>query len=126
MSAVSAKVFVTGTRTALDPDRIPVSTSLVTREEMETQNVNEVDQVLSLIEGVNACCAKGPADSDFQNRTAGLLGTCRSLPDSSQHSFPWFTGGWPNPDEIEPSATRRNQRTARISTLLPHSLDRQF
>ena len=41
---------------------------------METQNVNEVDQVLSLIEGVNAYCAKGPADSDFKIGLRGFSG----------------------------------------------------
>src|SRR5438128_893580 len=62
---VKTTITVTGTRTATELDRSPVSTSLVTRDEIETRNVFEVDQLLSLIEGVNASRGKGPADNDF-------------------------------------------------------------
>ncbi len=71
---LNTTVTVTGTRTATELDRSPVSTSLVTREEMETRNVSQVDQVLSLIEGVNAFHTKGPNDSDFNIGLRGFAG----------------------------------------------------
>jgi len=71
---VKTTVTVTGTRTATDLDRTPVSTSLVTQEEMQTRNVNQVDQVLSLIEGVNSFHTKGPNDSDFNIGLRGFAG----------------------------------------------------
>lgn len=74
LSATSSQVMVTGTRTATELDRSPVSASLVTRQEMETRNVNEVDQVLSQLEGVNAFRAKGPGDNDFQIGVRGFAG----------------------------------------------------
>ena len=45
---------------------------------MEVRNVHEVDQVLSLIEGVNATRAKGPADSDFGVGLRGFAGNSQS------------------------------------------------
>jgi iron complex outermembrane recepter protein len=72
---VKTIVTVTGTRTATELDKTPVSTSLVTREEMDTRNINQVDQALSLVEGVNAARAKGPSDSDFGIGLRGFAGT---------------------------------------------------
>ena len=68
-------VTVTGTRTAAELDKSPVSTSLITREEIETRNLNQVDQALSLVEGVNAARAKGPSDNDFGIGLRGFAGT---------------------------------------------------
>jgi iron complex outermembrane receptor protein len=75
---VKTTITVTGTRTATELDRSPVSTSLVTREEAETRNVFEVDQILSLIEGVNGARGKGPADSDFGIGLRGFSGSTQS------------------------------------------------
>ncbi|MCU1325680.1 MAG: TonB-dependent receptor [Bryobacterales bacterium] len=72
---VRTSVTVTGTRTATELDKSPVSTSLITREEIETRNLNQVDQALSLVEGVNAARAKGPSDSDFGVGLRGFAGT---------------------------------------------------
>ena len=74
LEPVKTTVTVTGTRTATDLDRSPVSTSLVTHDEMETRNVSQIDQVLQLIEGVNAFHTKGPNDTDFNIGLRGFAG----------------------------------------------------
>jgi iron complex outermembrane receptor protein len=68
-------VTVTGTRTATELDKSPVSTSLITREEIETRNLNQVDQALALVEGVNSARTKGPSDNDFGIGLRGFAGT---------------------------------------------------
>jgi len=67
-------VTVTGTRTATELESAPVSTSLVTRRELEARGVNQIDQVLSVTEGVNAYRTKGPADNDFGAGMRGFSG----------------------------------------------------
>jgi outer membrane receptor protein involved in Fe transport len=67
-------ITVTGTRTATELDRTPVSTSLITRDELDTRGVNQVDQVLSGTEGVSAYRTKGPADNDFGVGMRGFSG----------------------------------------------------
>lgn len=74
IAPLKTTVTVTGTRTATELDRAPVSTSLVTREEMETRNINQIDQALSLIEGVNAYRTRGPSDNDFGIGLRGFAG----------------------------------------------------
>jgi iron complex outermembrane receptor protein len=75
---IKTTVTVTGTRTATELDRSPVAMSLVTRDEIETRNVFEVDQLLSLMEGVSASRAKGPNDSDFGVGMRGFAGNTQS------------------------------------------------
>lgn len=74
LKPLKTSVTVTGTRTATELDRTPISTSLVTREEIETRNLYLVDQALNVLEGVNAPRAKGPADSDFGIGLRGFAG----------------------------------------------------
>jgi iron complex outermembrane receptor protein len=71
---VRTSVTVTATRSPLEIDETPVSTSLVTREEMEDRNIRQIDQALLLLEGVNAARAKGPADNDFGLGLRGFSG----------------------------------------------------
>lgn len=71
---ITTEVTVTGTRTATELDRSPVATSLVTRKELETRNVIQIDQALNLLEGVNAARTKGPSDTDFGVGIRGFAG----------------------------------------------------
>jgi iron complex outermembrane recepter protein len=72
--SVKTEITVTGTRTAMEVDRSPVSTSLITRSEMENRNIRQIDQALTLVEGVNAVRSKGPADNDFGLGLRGFSG----------------------------------------------------
>lgn len=71
---VRTVVSVTATRGPLPLDETPVSTSVVTRDELEHRNIRQVDQALILLEGVNAARAKGPADNDFGLGLRGFSG----------------------------------------------------
>lgn len=74
LDPVRTSVTVTATRGPLPADETPVSTSVVTREELEDRNIRQLDQALVLLEGVNASRAKGPADSDFGLGLRGFSG----------------------------------------------------
>ncbi|BDC51171.1 TonB-dependent receptor [Bryobacterales bacterium F-183] len=71
---VKTTVTVTGTRSPMEIDKSPVSTSLVTREELESRNIRQIDQALALIEGVNSLRTKGPGDGDFGLGLRGFAG----------------------------------------------------
>lgn len=71
---LKSTVTVTGTRSPLELDESPVSTSVVTREELEARNIRQVDQALVLTEGVNALRTKGPSDNDFGLGLRGFAG----------------------------------------------------
>ncbi|MBI4904661.1 MAG: TonB-dependent receptor plug domain-containing protein [Acidobacteria bacterium] len=71
---VKSTVTVTGTRNPLEIDKSPVSTSLVTRRELEERNIRQVDQALTLVEGVNSLRTKGAADNDFGLGLRGFSG----------------------------------------------------
>jgi iron complex outermembrane recepter protein len=58
----------------MELDRSPVSTSLVTRQEIESRNIRHVDQALTLMEGVNATRSRGPGDNDFGLGLRGFSG----------------------------------------------------
>jgi iron complex outermembrane receptor protein len=63
-----------GTRGPMEIGKSPVSTSLVTREEMERRNVHQVDRALTLTEGINGARARGPGDNDFNVGLRGFSG----------------------------------------------------
>lgn len=67
-------VTVTGTRSPLEVENSPVSTSVVNRQELENRNIRQVDQALVLTEGVIAIRGKGPADNDFGLGLRGFAG----------------------------------------------------
>lgn len=71
---VKSSVTVIGTRSPMEVDQSPVSTSLVTRDELEQRNIRQVDQALALTEGVIAIRSKGPADNDFGLGLRGFAG----------------------------------------------------
>jgi len=67
-------VTVIGTRSAMEMDQSPVSTSLATSEDMERRNVRQVDQALEFTLGVIAVRTRGPADNDFGLGLRGFAG----------------------------------------------------
>jgi iron complex outermembrane recepter protein len=71
---VKTSVTVTGTRSPMEVDKSPVSTSVVTREELESRNIRQIDQALTLVEGVIALRSKGPNDNDFGLGLRGFAG----------------------------------------------------
>ncbi len=71
---VKTAITVTGTRSPMEIDKSPVSTSLVTRQELESRNIRQIDQALALVEGVNSLRSKGPNDNDFGLGLRGFSG----------------------------------------------------
>ncbi|WP_031500302.1 TonB-dependent receptor [Bryobacter aggregatus] len=71
---VQSTVTVIGSRSPMEIDKSPVSTSVVTRQELENRNIRQIDQALTLTEGVNSLRAKGPADNDFGLGLRGFAG----------------------------------------------------
>jgi iron complex outermembrane recepter protein len=67
-------VVTTATRNGMDVDKAPVSASLVTRQELETRNIHQIDEAINLTEGVISVRAKGPADNDFGVGLRGFSG----------------------------------------------------
>lgn len=74
LDTVRTSVTVTGTRSPMEIERSPVSTSVVTREQMETRNIRQIDQALTLTEGVIAIRTKGASDNDFGLGLRGFAG----------------------------------------------------
>jgi iron complex outermembrane receptor protein len=74
LEPVKTSITVTGTRTATELEQTPVSTSLVTRDELQERGINQVDQVLSYTEGVTAYRTRGLADNDFGIGMRGFSG----------------------------------------------------
>jgi iron complex outermembrane receptor protein len=71
---VITKITVTGTRSPMEVDKSPVSTSLVTRPEIEQRNVQQLDQVLNLMEGVSVIRPTGVGDSEVGVGLRGFSG----------------------------------------------------
>lgn len=71
---IKSEITVIGTRTAMELDESPVSTSLVNRKELENRNIRQIDQALVLTEGVIALRSKGPGDNDFGLGLRGFAG----------------------------------------------------
>src|ERR1043165_9562010 len=74
LASIAESVVTTATRTPMEVDKSPVSTSVITQEEIETRNVHQVDQALMLTEGINGFKARGPSDSDFGIGLRGFSG----------------------------------------------------
>jgi iron complex outermembrane receptor protein len=75
IAALSESLTVSiGTRGPMEIGRSPVSTSLITRDEIERRNVQQVDRALTLTEGVNGARARGPGDNDFNVGLRGFSG----------------------------------------------------
>lgn len=74
IAPVVAAITVIGTRSPMEIDRSPVSTSLITRQEIEQRNVKQVDQALTLIEGVNTTRSRGYGDGSVGVGLRGFSG----------------------------------------------------
>lgn len=71
-------VEVTGTRGTIDSEKTPISSTVVTRADIEQRNVRTVDQAVNAIEGVAAYRTRGVTDSGagigmrgFSGRSSG-------------------------------------------------------
>jgi iron complex outermembrane receptor protein len=60
---IKTTVVVTATRGETEIDQAPVSTSLITRDEIEIRNIQAMDQALNLAEGVYPIRGKGVSDT---------------------------------------------------------------
>jgi iron complex outermembrane receptor protein len=79
---IKTSITVTATRSPMEVEKTPVSTSLVAHPEMEERNIQQVDQALSLLEGVNVSRGRGIADSEVGvglRGFAGIGGQARTL-----------------------------------------------
>jgi iron complex outermembrane receptor protein len=65
---------VTATRGAVDTQKSPVSSSIVSREEIEQRNLRLLDQALTLVEGAAAYRTRGVQDGDFGVGMRGFSG----------------------------------------------------
>lgn len=71
-------VEVTGTRSTIDSEKTPVSSTVVTRTEIEQRNARTVDQAVNAVEGIAAYRTRGVADNGagigmrgFSGRSSG-------------------------------------------------------
>ena len=76
---VNETVVVTATRTEMDIEKAPVSTSVVGQQEMQIRNTQSLDQSLDLLGGVYALRRKGPADTRPSVFMRGFNGANRTL-----------------------------------------------
>lgn len=72
-------VVVTGTRTDIAPDKAPVSTSVVSQQELQIRNSQTLDQSLDLLGGLYVLRTKGPADTNTRINMRGFNGANRTL-----------------------------------------------
>ena len=71
---VQTSVTVIGTRSPMEVDKSPVSTSVVGREELEQRNVRQVDQALTVVEGINTARSRGYGDGSTGVGLRGFSG----------------------------------------------------
>lgn len=74
-----SQVVVTATRSETASDQAPVSTSVVTGDELRVRNVQTLDQGLNLLEGVFVFRTKGIADPTMRVMMRGFNGANRTL-----------------------------------------------
>ncbi len=73
------EVVVSATRTEKKPREAPASVTVITREEIERQNVRTVDEALRYSVGVQVKRSKGIADATPRVQLRGLYGQDRTL-----------------------------------------------
>ena len=71
-------VVVTATRSELEIDKSPMSTSIVTLKELEVRPMQTLDQHLALIEGLYIYRTQGPSATDAQASLRGFNGSART------------------------------------------------
>ncbi|MFN7984505.1 MAG: TonB-dependent receptor plug domain-containing protein [Vicinamibacterales bacterium] len=76
---VRVEVVVTGTRTDIAPEKAPVSTSVISPQELRIRNSQTLDQSLDLLGGVYVLRTKGPADTNTRINMRGFNGANRTL-----------------------------------------------
>jgi len=76
---VKVEVVVTGTRTDIAPEKSPVSTSVVSGQELRIRNSQTLDQSLNLLGGLYVLRTKGPADTNTRVNMRGFTGANRTL-----------------------------------------------
>ncbi len=76
---VKVEVVVTGTRTDIAPEKAPVSTSVVSQQELRIRNSQTLDQSLDLLGGLYVLRTKGPADTNTRINMRGFNGANRTL-----------------------------------------------
>src|SRR4029453_11600962 len=72
-------VVVTATRTEAEADRAPISTSVITPREIEARPLRNVDQQLTLTEGVYVQRLQGMSATDSQVSVRGFNNSSRTL-----------------------------------------------
>ncbi|MGC4083062.1 MAG: cobaltochelatase subunit CobN [Vicinamibacterales bacterium] len=76
---VTVEVVVTGTKTDIAPDKAPVSTSVVSSQELRIRNSQTLDQSLNLLGGLYVLRTKGAADTNTRINMRGFTGANRTL-----------------------------------------------
>ena len=71
---IQTTVVVTGTRTEIELEKSPASTSIITRRDLDLSNTQLVDQSLSFLPGVYAFRTKGPQDTSSGVSMRGFNG----------------------------------------------------
>jgi iron complex outermembrane receptor protein len=71
---VKTEVTVTGTRTPVEIESSPVSSALVSRQELEHRDIRLIDKAIEGIPGVISLRARGASDNDFGLGLRGFAG----------------------------------------------------
>ena len=79
VSGVSTSVLVTATRSEEEADKQPVSSSVVTIQDIQNRNVQTLDESLDMVPGLYDLRAKGPADTIASTVLRGFNGQNRTL-----------------------------------------------
>lgn len=72
--SVTEEVTVTGTRTPIELERSPVSQAIVSRQEIESRDIQLIDKALELVPGVISERSRGASDNDFGIGLRGFSG----------------------------------------------------
>jgi iron complex outermembrane receptor protein len=76
---LTERMIVTGTRTDLEISKAPISTTVVTKQELEIRGRQTLDGSLDLAAGVFSLRTKGPADTNTRINVRGFNGANRTL-----------------------------------------------
>ncbi len=79
VSGVSTSVLVTATRSEEEADKQPVSSSVVTIQDIQNRNVQTLDESLDMVPGLYNLRDKGPADTMPATFLRGFYGANRTL-----------------------------------------------
>jgi len=74
IDTVKTEVTVTGTRTPVEIESSPVSSALVSRQELEHRDIHLIDKAIEGVPGVISLRARGASDNDFGLGLRGFAG----------------------------------------------------